>query len=126
LRRELAGRLLEELDLLLKPLANDGADDAETLDYQSRSRGQAEELVVATDLVELVVAPAQEGEAVQVAAVRVEEHDLEVLDSAVLLKAALVLDALAEDLEALSLAAPNRCTPADEQCSFCHVTSARD
>jgi hypothetical protein len=118
---QLIDRLSVHLDLLLKALAKHRTDDTQPLDYLPRSRCQAQELLIAADIIQLLVAPPQQGIAREVASVRVKQHDLEALDPPFLLEAAPVLDALVKDVESPRLATSNGITPTHEQSRFCHI-----
>ena len=83
------------------------------------------EVLVGTQLRHLVAASADEGKAGEVAAVRCEEDDLEVVDATLLLQATPELDALLKDAQALRLSAPDGRAPTDEQAGFRHLISSR-
>ena len=75
-------------------------------------RGQAQELLVPAELIELVVRSAQQRESVQTAPVRgTGARPRSLSTSPGLLEATPVLDARVEDLESLRLAASNAARP---------------
>ena len=69
---------------------------------------------------DLLLRAADQEEPGEVAAVRLEQHDLERLDRARLLLRAPVLDRLVEDAQPHGLAPADRCAPSDEQACLGH------
>src|SRR6185436_5807313 len=98
-------------------------DDPQVL-HDERSLGhQANEVLVAADAVDLILAPAEHREAEKIASVRIEQRHLEVLDPAVGLQLPVELDGLVEDLERTVLPAAYHLAPADEQPGVSHGAS---
>ena len=87
---------------------------------QVRVRHVALELLVGADGVHLLHAAAQQHEAGEVAAVGVEEADLEVLDPPVALQLAEELDGLVEPVDRRALATTHYLAPSDEQAGIRH------
>jgi hypothetical protein len=85
-----ADGLLVDADRPLQVVAGGDVHDADALDDERGARRQPLELLVEVQLVELLAVAAQQDEAVEIAAVRLEEPDLEALDAAVLLESAVV------------------------------------
>ena len=78
------------------------------------------ELVAHAKRGELLRIAADENEAAQVTAVRLEEDRLEALDLAVLLERRVLRDRLVEELDRLALTAAHGVAEADEQPGVCH------
>jgi hypothetical protein len=95
-------------------------DDALGLYDQVGPGHPALKLLVDAQRSDLLRTAPQEREALQVAAVRPQQNDLEILDLAVALQSAPVLNALIEDLDRALLASTHDLTPTDEQCCVSH------
>src|SRR5436190_13902964 len=117
---QLVDRLLVERDLLFDPVADRRVDDPEVLDDLGGADVEALKLVAAAHRVDLLRRALGEDEAVEIAAVRIEERHLEALDRPRLLLSAPEREGLAEDLEPLLLPASNRGTPTCEQGCVSH------
>src|SRR5215207_2197347 len=80
----------------------------------------AQELLVRPDGIDLLCAATQQHEAVEVAAVRVEEADLEALDPFVALELAEELDSLVEAVDRRAFTPTNHLPPSNEQAGIGH------
>ncbi len=90
------------------------------LDSEATAEKQALELRGHTDSTQLLLASPQQDEATEIAAVHLEDRDLDVLHFAALLEACVVGHHLLEDLARLDLATGARSSKAEEQSEISH------
>jgi hypothetical protein len=95
---ELAGRLLELTHQATEGFAAVSVHRTQAVDDHARPGQKQFELRAASQIVELLAPAVQQEEPVQVPAVRRQQPGIEVLDPAVLLQLAEVLDGLVEDV----------------------------
>src|SRR3954454_5347474 len=125
--RQVGDCLLEVGDRAREPVVDEGPDHADLLDDQARAGRHPDELVVESQRREGVLVPPEHREPAEVAAVGLEQRNLEALDLALLLEPAPVLDRLVEHLEALGLAPSHAVlTPSDEQSVISHGPNLND
>src|SRR5258708_5273589 len=94
-------------------------DRARAIEDQGGLDGVASELLVVAQRGYLLARTVQLDVPAEVGG-GLEQHNVEALDTALLLHPAVQPDALVEDLQATFLASPDRRTPADEQHSVSH------
>src|SRR5215212_2317667 len=125
--RQVADGVLEVRDRVRQAVVEVRPDDPDVLDDQGRPRRHAHELVVEAQRRDRVLVPPQQREPAEVAAVGLEEGDLEALDPPLLLEPAPVLHRLVEHLEALGLAPAHAVgAPSDEQSVISHGPNLTD
>ena len=106
------GDLLDvELHLALEPLGQVGADDTEAVDDECRAERELRELLAHAQRGEPLGVAADENEAVEIAAVRLEEHGLEALDRPLLLEPRVVAEDLVEEVSTASVSRPRTTSP---------------
>jgi hypothetical protein len=123
--RDLRQGLAVHLDLLRESLARHTVAYAQVLDYE---RGVDQDSPVVLGLLrrgQLIRRPVDEDVAVRPAAVRVQQGNVELLDAALLLHAAVQPESLVEHVEATFLPAGEVVTPGDHQDTVGHADSFR-
>src|SRR6185295_10428297 len=118
------GLLLEDRHLTGDALAECRSDHSEVVDVQAGARHEVLELLVGADAVHLLRGAADQHEAVQVTAVRVEEADLEALDPTFTLALSEELDCGVESVDRGPLASAYDLAPTDEQASIGHLETS--
>ena len=107
----LGERLLVQRELLLDALAGDRRDNAELGVIERHARAQGDDVLAHLEREDLLRNPVHEGKAVELAAVRLEQNGLEVLDLALCLRPGEDLLPLDEVLEGKGLTPRVRATP---------------
>jgi len=93
------GRLSHEVrEQALQLLPDKRVDDAQVVDHQGGAVIEVDKLLAGAQRVQLLAVPADEQEALEIAAMWLQGDGLEALDRALLLQLGVVLDSLVEDL----------------------------
>src|SRR5258708_4921333 len=93
------GRLSHEVrEQALQLLPDKRVDDTQVVDHQGGAVIEVDKLLAGAQRVQLLAVPADEQEALEIAAMWLQGDGLEALDRALLLQLGIVLDSLVEDL----------------------------
>src|SRR5204863_7609485 len=109
------------LHLAADGLTREALDHPETLHDQVGSRHLVAEVVVLLNRVELLAGAVEHEAAGQIAAMRIEEDDVELLDPSLLLHAPEQAHDVVEGLDRRGLASAYGVAPADEEHSVSHA-----